>query len=175
MHSKLNIVVLAAGQGTRMKSKLPKVLHRAGGRTLIEHVIGTASSLTDPEWITVVVGHRRHQVEASLATTGVKFVEQAEQKGTGHALMMCRAGLEERGGVEDPGRVGARPEAEREFEVATFSYGMTAVMLRFGTWPTGMCVTTFCDATSMTATQFEPAQATYSDLPSGVNVTHSGS
>src|SRR5271165_722731 len=99
MHSKLNIVVLAAGQGTRMKSKLPKVLHRAGGRTLIEHVIGTASSLTDPEWITVVVGHRRHQVEASLATTGVKFVEQAEQKGTGHALMMCRAGLEERGGL----------------------------------------------------------------------------
>jgi bifunctional UDP-N-acetylglucosamine pyrophosphorylase/glucosamine-1-phosphate N-acetyltransferase len=99
MPSKVSIVILAAGLGTRMKSKKAKVLHQAGGRTLVEHVIHTASTITDPQWITVVVGHQRHQVEALLQPTGVKFVEQAEQKGTGHALMMCRQGLEERGGL----------------------------------------------------------------------------
>ncbi len=97
--SKVSIVILAAGLGTRMKSKKAKVLHKAGGQTLVEHVVQTASAITDPEWITVVVGHQRHQVEAVLAHSGVKFVEQAEQKGTGHALMMCREGLEERGGL----------------------------------------------------------------------------
>ena len=99
MHSKVNIVILAAGLGTRMKSKKAKVLHKAGGRTLVEHVVHTASAITDPQWITVVLGHQRHQVESLLAPTGVKFVEQAEQKGTGHALKMCREGLEERGGL----------------------------------------------------------------------------
>lgn len=99
MPAKVSIVILAAGLGTRMKSKKAKVLHQAGGRTLVEHVVHTASAITDPEWTTVVVGHQRHQVEALLAPTGVKFVEQAEQKGTGHALLMCRAGLEERGGL----------------------------------------------------------------------------
>ncbi len=99
MHSKVSIVVLAAGLGTRMRSKKAKVLHRAGGLTLIQHVIKAASQITDPEWITAVVGHQRHQVERTLAQTGIKFVEQAEQKGTGHALRMCQAGLEERGGL----------------------------------------------------------------------------
>lgn len=99
MHSKISIVVLAAGLGTRMKSKMAKVLHRAGGMTLAEHVLNTASTIVDPEWTTVVVGYQRHVVEAALAHTGVKFVEQAEQKGTGHALQMCKAGLEERGGL----------------------------------------------------------------------------
>ena len=82
-----------------MKSKHAKVLHRAGGLTLVEHVVNTAASITAPEWITVVVGHQRHRWRSCLAPKGVKFVEQAEQKGTGHALMMCRAGLEERGGL----------------------------------------------------------------------------
>src|ERR1019366_7105314 len=99
MNSKVSMVVLAAGLGTRMKSKKAKVLHRAGGLTLIEHVLNTAAAITDPEWTTVVVGHQRHLVESELAAAGVKFAEQAEQKGTGHALMMCRAGLEERGGL----------------------------------------------------------------------------
>ncbi len=99
MNPKVSIVVLAAGLGTRMKSKQAKVLHRAGGMSLVEHVIETASAITAPEWITVVVGHQRHAVEATLAHTGVKFVEQAQQKGTGHAMLMCRAGLEARGGL----------------------------------------------------------------------------
>jgi bifunctional UDP-N-acetylglucosamine pyrophosphorylase/glucosamine-1-phosphate N-acetyltransferase len=98
-HAKVNVVILAAGLGTRMKSKHAKVLHRAGGMTLVEHVVRTASEITDPEWITVVVGYQAHRVEAALAHTGVKFVEQHEQKGTGHALMMCRHAIEERGGL----------------------------------------------------------------------------
>lgn len=85
--------------GTRMKSKQAKVLHRAGGMALIEHVFESAAALTDPESVTVVVGHQRHSVEAALAHTGVKFVEQAEQRGTGHALMMCRDGLVSQGGL----------------------------------------------------------------------------
>ena len=99
MDSTVNIVVLAAGMGTRMKSKQAKVLHRAGGLSLVEHVIETASAITSPERITVVVGHQRHAVEATLAHTGVKFVEQAEQQGTGHAMLMCRELLESRGGL----------------------------------------------------------------------------
>lgn len=99
MQSKVSIVILAAGLGTRMKSKYAKVLHRAGGMTLVEHVVQTTNDVTEAEWITVVVGHQRHRVEEVLRHTGVKFVEQAEQKGTGHALLMCRAGLEERGGL----------------------------------------------------------------------------
>lgn len=99
MNSKVSIVILAAGLGTRMRSKKAKVLHRAGGLTLIEHVVNTASEITNPEWITVVLGYQRHVVEQTLAHTGVKFVEQQEQRGTGHALKMCRAGLEERGGL----------------------------------------------------------------------------
>ena len=99
MQSKISIVVLAAGLGTRMRSKKAKVLHRAGGLTLIEHVVKAAREITDPEGITAVVGHQRDLVERTLDRTGIKFVEQAEQKGTGHALRMCQAGLEERGGL----------------------------------------------------------------------------
>ena len=99
MNSKVSIIILAAGLGTRMRSKKAKVLHRAGGLTLIEHVVETASKVTSPEWVTVVLGYQRHVVEQILANTGVKFVEQSEQKGTGHAVKMCKAGLEERGGL----------------------------------------------------------------------------
>jgi bifunctional UDP-N-acetylglucosamine pyrophosphorylase/glucosamine-1-phosphate N-acetyltransferase len=86
-------VVLAAGLGTRMKSRKAKVLHQAGGRTLIEHVIGTALTLAPPERVVAVVGHQAGEVRALLAGTGIGFVEQTEQKGTGHALMVCRDAL----------------------------------------------------------------------------------
>ncbi|MCC7175982.1 MAG: bifunctional UDP-N-acetylglucosamine diphosphorylase/glucosamine-1-phosphate N-acetyltransferase GlmU [Bryobacterales bacterium] len=86
----VNVLILAAGLGTRMKSKLAKVLHRAGGRTLIEHVVETASSLTAPERIFVVVGHQAEQVKETVAARGVRFVTQAEQKGTAHAVQSCR-------------------------------------------------------------------------------------
>src|SRR6185369_5417946 len=87
METPVTIVILAAGLGTRMKSRRAKVLHQAGGRTLIEHVVRTALTLTTPERIYVVVGHQADQVRATLAPYGVGFVHQAEQKGTGHALI----------------------------------------------------------------------------------------
>ncbi len=76
-----------------MKSKRAKVLHRAGGITLIEHVVQTSMGITPPEHVTVVVGHQAEEVKAVLAPMSVRFVEQSEQKGTGHAVMMCHASL----------------------------------------------------------------------------------
>jgi len=85
----ITAVILAAGLGTRMKSRKAKVLHRAGGMTLIEHAIQAATAITSEEQIVVVVGHQAEEVRAALGHRRVRFVEQAEQKGTGHAVMMC--------------------------------------------------------------------------------------
>lgn len=85
-----NVVILAAGLGTRMKSKRAKVLHKVGGLPLVEHVVNAALGITTPDRIVVVVGHQAGQVRDALAHTGVRFAEQTEQKGTGHALLMCR-------------------------------------------------------------------------------------
>ncbi len=78
-------VVLAAGQGTRMRSSLPKVLHRAGGRPLLAWVLDAARAASC-ERILVIVGHGAEQVRAELSAPDVEFVLQAEQRGTGHAL-----------------------------------------------------------------------------------------
>jgi len=99
MTSPLSVVILAAGLGTRMKSKRAKVLHRAGGLTLIEHVVRAAQGITPAERITVVVGHQAVEVQALLEPLGVRFAEQKEQKGTGHAVMSCRAALRPEGGL----------------------------------------------------------------------------
>ncbi|MER6615226.1 bifunctional UDP-N-acetylglucosamine diphosphorylase/glucosamine-1-phosphate N-acetyltransferase GlmU [Streptomyces xantholiticus] len=90
------VVVLAAGEGTRMKSKTPKVLHEIAGRSLVGHVVSAAREL-DPEQLVVVVGHAREQVEGHLGEryAGTRTAFQAEQNGTGHAVRM---GLEELGG-----------------------------------------------------------------------------
>jgi len=85
------VVILAAGLGTRMRSKRAKVLHRAGGLTLVEHVVQAARAVTAPARIVVVTGHQADEVEALLAPSGVRFARQIEQKGTGHALM-CAIG-----------------------------------------------------------------------------------
>jgi bifunctional UDP-N-acetylglucosamine pyrophosphorylase/glucosamine-1-phosphate N-acetyltransferase len=85
----LTVVILAAGLGTRMKSRKAKVLHRTGGRYLIEHVLRTAQALAPPERIFVVVGHQSAEVRAAVQTPGIGFIEQTEQKGTGHALMVA--------------------------------------------------------------------------------------
>src|SRR3954463_247161 len=82
----LRIVILAAGKGTRMKSRKAKVLHSVGGATLAGHVLRAAQPLSTQ--IYVVVGHQADEVKASLA--GVSFVDQKEQLGTGHALMCAR-------------------------------------------------------------------------------------
>src|SRR5258708_488492 len=99
METELTIVILAAGLGTRMKSAKAKVLHRAGGQTLIEHVVDTARQLTRPERVCVVVGHQADEGRQTLSTRGVGFIEQLEQKGTGRALMVGRGALASRGGL----------------------------------------------------------------------------
>ena len=94
----VTVVILAAGLGTRMKSRKAKVLHRAGGKALVEHVVETALELAPPERIFVVVGHQAEEVRQAVATPGIGFIEQKEQKGTGHALMVCREALAGLGG-----------------------------------------------------------------------------
>src|SRR5215467_169823 len=90
MHPNVTVVILAAGLGTRMKSRRAKVLHRAGGKTLIQHVVDTALALAPAERIFVVVGHQADEVRRSVATPGIGFIEQTEQKGTGHAVLIGR-------------------------------------------------------------------------------------
>lgn len=86
-------VVLAAGKSTRMKSALPKVLHEVCGRPMIEFVLDAARGAGIAR-IVVIVGHGADQVKQALAHhTDVEFALQAEQKGTGHAVMMCRENL----------------------------------------------------------------------------------
>ena len=87
---KLSVVILAAGQGKRMKSDLPKVLQPLAGQPLLQHVIDTARAL-DPDGIYVVYGHGGGQVQAALSHESVDWILQAEQLGTGHAVMqaMC--------------------------------------------------------------------------------------
>jgi len=92
--SDIHVVVLAAGKGTRMKSQLPKVLHRIAGLTIIERVLRTAAAL-QPASITIVVGHGADDVKRSLAKRRLlQFVTQEQQLGTGHALLQARAHLE---------------------------------------------------------------------------------
>ena len=84
----IHVVVLAAGKGTRMKSQVPKVLHRINGSSLIERVLQTAAQLA-PASTTLVIGHGSEEVRASLAvqTLDLQFVVQEKQLGTGHALL----------------------------------------------------------------------------------------
>ena len=84
MNASLHIVILAAGKGTRMYSKLPKVLHQIGGLPLVQHVINTAQSL-EPASIQVVIGHGKEQVQAQIQSD-VSWVVQDQQLGTGHAV-----------------------------------------------------------------------------------------
>jgi len=81
---------MAAGKGTRLKSKHAKVLHQIGGKALLEHVIHTATQIVPPQDVYVVVGHQAGAVQAAVAHTGVHFVMQPEQRGTGHAVQTAR-------------------------------------------------------------------------------------
>ncbi len=89
------IVIMAAGKGTRLKSRRPKVLHQIGGRALVEHVIAAAAQVVEPKDIYVIIGHEAEQVRASLEHTGVRFIVQAEQRGTGHAILTVRPEVEQ--------------------------------------------------------------------------------
>ena len=85
MPAGLQVVILAAGQGKRMRSHLPKVLHTLAGRPLIEHVVATARALK-PARICIVYGHGGEQVPQSIKAPDLVFVKQQPQLGTGHAL-----------------------------------------------------------------------------------------
>lgn len=92
------VVILAAGQGKRMNSDLPKVLHAIGGRPMIRHVIDGVKRLA-PGRVVVVTGYQAERVEAACRDAGVEFARQHEQLGTGHAVMQTAPLLETWEGV----------------------------------------------------------------------------
>lgn len=89
------IVIMAAGKGTRLKSKRPKVLHEIGGKPLLAHVISSAAQAVPANDIFVIVGHQAQQVQDAVKNAGVQFILQAEQRGTGHAIMCARPHVEQ--------------------------------------------------------------------------------
>ena len=89
----LAVVIMAAGKGTRLKSRRPKVLHEIGGKPLLAHVISAASKIVAAADIFVIVGHEADRVKAAVAQSGVNFVLQAEQLGTGHAIQCAREAI----------------------------------------------------------------------------------
>ncbi|MGC2656459.1 MAG: bifunctional UDP-N-acetylglucosamine diphosphorylase/glucosamine-1-phosphate N-acetyltransferase GlmU [Bryobacteraceae bacterium] len=89
MKQDVTVIILAAGQGTRMKSSKAKVLHEAGGDTILNQVIRQALTVTDPSNIIAVVGHQADRVRESV-TAPIQFATQAERKGTGHAVLCAR-------------------------------------------------------------------------------------
>ena len=88
----LAVVILAAGKGTRLKSSVAKVLHRAGGRSLVEHVMLACAPLGAKKMV-VVVGHQAEQVAAVVEPMGAKVVLQNPQRGTGHAMQVARRAM----------------------------------------------------------------------------------
>jgi len=92
--SSFGVVIMAAGKGTRLKSRRPKVLHEIGGRALLQHVIDAAKTIVPAGQIYCIIGHEADSVRAAVEHMGVKFVLQAEQRGTGHALQMVKAEFE---------------------------------------------------------------------------------
>jgi bifunctional UDP-N-acetylglucosamine pyrophosphorylase / glucosamine-1-phosphate N-acetyltransferase len=85
------IAIMAAGKGTRLKSRRPKVLHEIGGQALILHVIAAARTIAPANHIYCIIGHEADKVRAAVESTGVTFVLQPEQRGTGHALQQLKA------------------------------------------------------------------------------------
>jgi bifunctional UDP-N-acetylglucosamine pyrophosphorylase / glucosamine-1-phosphate N-acetyltransferase len=90
---RIAIAIMAAGKGTRLKSKHPKVLHEIGGQPILAHVIATAKKVVSPRDIFVIIGHEAERVREAVSASGVNFVLQPEQRGTGHALMVARKAL----------------------------------------------------------------------------------
>ena len=104
----LNVIILAAGAGTRMRSALPKVLHRVGAKPMLEHVIETARQLNAAR-IQVVYGHSGTTVRTALAHVDVKWIEQEQQLGTGHAVAVA-LGVAPLGTLSSPERAQMLPQ-----------------------------------------------------------------
>ncbi len=98
MSSNLNVVILAAGKGTRMYSQTPKVLHELAGRSLVEHFIASAAKLNSQN-TTLVIGHQAEQIQNKLSHLALNFVLQTEQKGTAHAVEQALPMLDEQAKV----------------------------------------------------------------------------
>ena len=94
LESNLAVVIMAAGKGTRMESDLPKVLHKLSNKTLLNHVIDTSLEL-NPKKIIVIIGHEAQMVKNSVEAKNILFSLQAEQKGTGHAIMQTSQHLKD--------------------------------------------------------------------------------
>lgn len=90
---RIAVAIMAAGKGTRLKSQLPKVLHEVGGKPLLGHVIRAAVRVVPAHDVFAIVGHEAERVREAMKQTGVNFVLQSEQRGTGHALMVAREAL----------------------------------------------------------------------------------
>src|SRR3954471_9485089 len=90
---RIAVAIMAAGKGTRLKSQIPKVLHEVGGRPVLEHVIRAAARVVPANDVFAIIGHEAERVRTAMQHTRVNFVVQAEQRGTGHALMVAREAL----------------------------------------------------------------------------------
>jgi bifunctional UDP-N-acetylglucosamine pyrophosphorylase/glucosamine-1-phosphate N-acetyltransferase len=88
------VAILAAGKGTRLKSRRPKVLHQIAGRPLLAHVVAAAAEVVSPGNIFAIIGHEAERVQQALQSTGIDFILQSEQLGTGHAMMAARSALQ---------------------------------------------------------------------------------
>src|SRR5512135_1993257 len=93
MPPRFAVAILAAGKGTRLKSRRPKVLHEVGGKPLLAHVVAAASQVVPANCIFAIIGHESDKVRAALESSGIGFVVQREQRGTGHAMMEARDAL----------------------------------------------------------------------------------
>ena len=87
---RIAVAIMAAGKGTRLKSKYPKVLHEVGGKPLLAHVIAAAAKVVPASDVFAIIGHEAERVRKAVQHLGVNFVPQSEQRGTGHALMVAR-------------------------------------------------------------------------------------
>jgi bifunctional UDP-N-acetylglucosamine pyrophosphorylase/glucosamine-1-phosphate N-acetyltransferase len=90
---RIAVAIMAAGKGTRLKSKHPKVLHEVGGRPLLAHVVAAATEVVPAADVFAIIGHEAARVRKALEHTGIHFILQEEQRGTGHALMVARDAL----------------------------------------------------------------------------------
>src|SRR5579885_2596745 len=88
---RIAVAIMAAGKGTRLKSKHPKVLHEVGGKPLLAHVIAAATQIVPPPDVYVIIGHAAARVRQAVAHTGVHFVLQEDQRGTGDAPLITPA------------------------------------------------------------------------------------
>lgn len=90
---RIAIAIMAAGKGTRLKSKHPKVLHEVGGKPLLAHVIEAATQVVPAKDVYAIIGHEAERVRNAVTGSGISFVLQQPQRGTGHALMAAREAL----------------------------------------------------------------------------------